>query len=131
MTTLYTLTQPSFPFPALAAFAGQATLGRAREVGLALFMVARLARAARPGESFPLAVRAARATAARSWLAGLALPAASRVAFVRAVDATGADDPAALAGALRSLLAAVESGIDLAAAGELHALVAAIGEARA
>jgi hypothetical protein len=127
-TAPYALARPTFPVPALAAFAGQATLGRAREVGLALFMVARLAQGARPGVGLPLAVRGARAAAAKSWLAGLALPAATRVPFARAVDATAGDDAAAVAGALRHLLAAVEARLDPAASAELHALAAALTE---
>jgi hypothetical protein len=122
----YTLARPSFPFPALAAFAGEGTLGRAREVGLALFMVARLARGMLPAAELPAPVRAARAAAARSWLASLALPAAGRVPLARAVDATGGEDRAAVAAALRHLLATVGARLDAAAAAELQLLAAAL-----
>jgi hypothetical protein len=93
-------------------------------VGLALFMVARLAAGARPPAALPAAARATRAAAARAWLAGLALPAPSRVPFARAVDATAGDDSSALAAALRHLLAVVESRLDGAAAAEIAQLAA-------
>lgn len=133
MTTLppYALARPAFPFPALAAYAGRGTLGHAREVGLALFMVARLARGVLPGAELPAAVRASRAAAARPWLAGLALPAASRVPLARAVDATGGDDPSAAAAALRQLVATLGARLDPAAATELDTLAAALAGGRA
>jgi hypothetical protein len=126
----YTLARPAFPFPALAAFAGQATLGRAREVGIALFMVARLAAGARPPAALPATARATRAAAARAWLAGLALPATSRVPFARAVDATAGDDPHAVAAALRAVRAVVESRLDGAAAAEIAVLAATLDGGR-
>jgi hypothetical protein len=124
-TPPYPLAQPAFDHPALAACAGDAALGGAREVALAAFMTARLATGAPPHGALPLPVRAKRAAAAKLWLAALALPAASRVPFARAADATAGDDACALAAALRAVLAAVEPRLDGAAAAELRALAAA------
>jgi hypothetical protein len=110
-----------FPFPALAALAGRLPLGGGREVALAALMAAHLAQGAASGEALPPAERATRASAAKVWLASLALPAATRVPFARCLDATaGMSLP--LSGALRSLAAAASAHLDAPSVQELERL---------
>lgn len=110
-----------FPFPALVALAGRLPLGGGREVALAALMAARLAQGVAPGEALHPADRASRATAAKVWLASLALPAATRVPFARCVDATTGTS-LQVAGALRSLVAAAGAHLDGASVQELERL---------
>lgn len=65
--------------------------------------------------------RVARAASAKVWLASLALPAATRVPFARCVEAT-ANSSLQVAGALRSLIAAVSPHLDGPAVQELERL---------
>jgi hypothetical protein len=103
-TPRYALAAPVFPFRALAALAGRATLGGARETALATLIAARLA----AGVGAPLArgaqLRAARADAARLWMSSVALPAPVRSAIARLVDATAGDDPKAVGTALGKVM---------------------------
>lgn len=116
----------AFSFPALAAAAGRAPLGGAREVVLACFMAARLSAAVLPPVALSEAGRAARAASARAWLASLSLPAAMRIPLARLVDATGGDDRAALAAALDGVTAVTAPHLDPAARSELADLSAAL-----
>lgn len=101
----YAVAPPSFPFPILAARAGEAPLGGPREAVMACFVAMRLVRDALEtgGHAVPPSLRVARARGARAWLAALAVPAAVRGPVGKLIDATVADDP----GAIRTPLAAV------------------------
>lgn len=121
MSLPFALEPLRFPFPALAALAGRLPLGGGREVALAALMTARLAQGAAAGDPLHPADRASRATAAKVWLASLALPAATRVPFARCIDATtGPTLP--LSGALRSLVAAAGAHLDGPSVQELERL---------
>ena len=117
----YALDSLRFPFPALAALGGRLPLGGGREVALAALMAARLAQGVTTGESLPAADRVARASAAKVWLASLALPAPTRTPFTRCVDAT-TGTPLQVAGALRTLVAATSAHLDSASIQELERL---------
>jgi hypothetical protein len=117
----YALESLRFPFPALAALGGRLPLGGGREVALAALMVARLAQGVAPGQSLAAIDRVARASAAKVWLASLALPSATRQPFARCVDATSGS-PLQAAGALRSLVSATGAHLDSAAIQELERL---------
>lgn len=117
----YALDSLRFPLPALAALTGRLPLGGGREVALAALLVARLAQGVLPDEGLAPTDRATRAAAAKVWLASLALPAPTRVPFARCLDAT-TGSPLAVAGALRSLIAAINAHLDGAAVQELEKL---------
>jgi hypothetical protein len=96
----YTLAGTEFPYRALAALAGRAPLGGAREAALATLLAARLAEAMLPPSALGLATRRARADGARHWLTSIALSNPIRAAISRLVDATATDDPHGAAMAL-------------------------------
>jgi hypothetical protein len=122
--TSYALQAPAFPFRALAALAGRANLGGERETVLAVYMAARLACGTLPPRRLTDDARRGRATAARTWLVSLALPAPIRAALSRVIDAVLEESDGALADAL-ALVTTVASGqLDGAAQAELAALVA-------
>lgn len=117
-----------FPFPALAALAGRLPLGGGREVALASLTVARLAQSAIGRDALTIADRAARANAAKVWLASLALPAATRGAFARVIESTAA--PASNAAvALRALIGAASGHLDGPSVAELERLARMLSEA--
>lgn len=122
----YTLEPLRFSFPALAALAGRLPLGGGREVALAALLTARLAQGASADAPLPPGDRAARAAAAKVWLASLALPATTRVPFVRCVEAT-TGTALQTAGALRSLLAAAGAHLDGLSVQELERLARTLG----
>jgi hypothetical protein len=68
----------------------------------------------------PDALRKSRANAARSWLAALALPPASRQAIQRAIEASAGDDRVALGQAWEAVVALVTPATDLASRAELR-----------
>lgn len=117
----YAVESLRFPFPALAALAGRLPLGGGREVALAALLTARLAQGVASGEALHPSDRATRATAAKVWLASLALPAATRVPFARCVEATTGTS-LQVAGALRSLVAAAGAHLDGPSVQELEKL---------
>ena len=117
----YGLDPIGFPFPALAALAGRLPLGGGREVALAALMTARLAASLRGQDVLTPPERATRATAAKVWLASLALPATTRVPFARCVDSTSGSS-LQVAGALRSLVAAAGAHLDGSSVAELEKL---------
>lgn len=117
----YALPLPAFRFRALAALAGRAPLGGPREVALACYLLARLAHDA-VTRSLPASARAARAAQAKGWFASLALPAALRLPLARAVEATGTEDPGALAQALALVVAEAGPQLDPSARAELEQL---------
>lgn len=115
-----------FPFPALAALAGRLPLGGGREVALAALLTARLAEGATVDEELPVAERVSRASAAKVWLASMALPATTRAPFTRLVDATSGS-PAQVGVAMRSVVAAIASYLDAPATQELERLARRLG----
>ena len=117
----YGLEPLGFSFPSLALLAGRLPLGGGREVALAALMTARLAASMHGADALSAQDRATRASAAKIWLASLALPANTRVPFVRCIDATTGSALQA-AGALRSLLAAASTHLDGVSVAELDRL---------
>ena len=116
----YALLAPEFPLRALAARAGRAPIGGTREAALAAMMAARLALGATGAHALPGSVRAERASAARAWLASLALPAALRAPFARVAECSAQDDRAALLEAFVSVIEAVQPQLDPASRTELR-----------
>jgi hypothetical protein len=117
-----------FPLPALASAAADAPLGAGREALLALLLVGRLAAATSGPEALPPPVRAARAAAARQWLATAALPTPLRTALVRVLESTAADDPRPLAAAMRHAATAAGRWLPPEAGAEWLRLAARLAE---
>jgi len=127
----YALVAPTFPFRHLAALAGRAPIGGAREVALGCFMAARLASdCTRVGVEADAEARQARADAARSWLGTLTLPAAVRTPLARSFDTSVGGDAEALAREMASVRAACASFLDASSRAELDALVEALSSRR-
>lgn len=123
----YAIAPAPFRFRALAVHAGRAPLGGPREATLACYVVARLATALIPGGELPVADRATRASAARTWLASLALPAPLRAPLTKLVDLTKGDDGHAAGAALVTVADAAASYLDGPALAELRAVAAQLG----
>jgi len=121
----YALATPRFRFRALALLAGRAPLGGTREVAMAAYIIARLVDDAKPSSALADATRKARAAAAKTWLASLALPAATRAAFGRLVEATGGDG-SGLHPALAGVIEVTRAQLDGAARIELESLLQAV-----
>ena len=136
-TTLppYVLPPLDFPFRHLAALAGRAPIGGAREVALACFLAARLASGrldgsspagagpsgtASSGSGSPAIVD--RGNGARGWVSSLALPAPVRGPLGRCLDAVGVGSRPTLAAELSALAAASAPFLDTAARAELEQL---------
>lgn len=117
----YALAAPSFRFRALASLAGRAPLGGTREVVLATYLIARLTDDSRASKALPAPVRAARAAAARSWLANTALPASVRSSLTRLAEATEGEVPH-LTSALTDVIAVAAPFLDDPARLELERL---------
>jgi hypothetical protein len=119
----YALATPSFPFRHLAALAGRAPIGGAREVALGCFMAARLAAELGPNApSLTDEARAARATSAKSWLGTLTVPATVRTPIAKCIESSAKGSPTAVARDLVALSAACASYLDGASRAELDAL---------
>ncbi|MBA2683050.1 MAG: hypothetical protein H0U66_00960 [Gemmatimonadaceae bacterium] len=112
----------SFPFRALAAYAGRAQLGRGREVALACLMAARLSTSI-ASEPLPAPVRAARATGAGRWFASLALPSQLRASLTRLAAASARESASDLADALDAVITAARKHLDDASLAELDGVV--------
>jgi hypothetical protein len=93
----FALAAPGFHLRSLAALAARSALGGPREV-----------------------LRRSRANAARSWLAALALPNASRLTIARAIEATAGGERDVIAVAWDAVAALVTPGADMAARAELR-----------
>lgn len=122
----YALATPTFRFRALASLAGRAPLGGGREVALATYLVARLVDDCRQVKALAPEMRAARSSAARSWLANTALPAPVRAPLARLAEATEVEVPE-LASALDAVITATAPYLDGSARLELERLARAIG----
>lgn len=116
-----------FPFPALAAQAGRAPLGGAREVALACLMAARLAMDARcAAQELTRRAHTERTHSARNWFASLTIPAAVRAACVRVTEATVRADTLELGAALAAVLTAARRHLESAGAEELDRAIASL-----
>ena len=125
----YALGVPEFPFPHLAAHAGRAPIGGAREVALACFVVARLAADrtfADDASAPPLLARTERSAAAKTWLGTLTIPAAVRAPLARCVEATATAARSAVARELAALSTAAAPYLDPSSRGELDTLASAL-----
>jgi hypothetical protein len=122
----YALAAPEFPFRALAALAGRAAIGGARELVLALLLAARLVDGAVGDAPLTTPMRRTRAAAARAWLAALSLPPHARATVARLVDATAGEDREALRDAWDALVALATPSLDVAGRAELRRLTAAM-----
>jgi hypothetical protein len=91
---------------------------------MAALMVARLSCDAIGPRATEVKQREERATAAKSWLASIAVPARARPALVRALDAT-ARDAAAVAAAIDELMKVGAAWLDEPSLAELRAITAA------
>ena len=120
VTPPFALAAPAFSLRALAALAARAALGGPREVLLAAMQAARMVEGAAGSHPLPESMRRARANAARSWLAALALPNASRAIIARAIDASAGAEREALAHAWEAVVTLITPGADLAARAELR-----------
>jgi hypothetical protein len=118
----FALAAPGFPLRAVAALAARSALGGPREMLLATMQAARMVDGAVGPHPLPEPQRRARANAARSWLAALALPAAPRQTIARVIEAsTGASSGReALAEAWEAVAQLVSPGADLATRAELR-----------
>ena len=123
----YAVVAPSFRFPALAALAGRTAIGGQREVALAAYLAARLAQDALPDRGLSPAVRAERASGARSWLSTLSLPQNVRTPLAQLMDAS-AQDVRDAAAALRPVMAVTASYLDRGARSELQNLASMLEE---
>jgi hypothetical protein len=111
-----------FRWRALATLAGRQPIGGDREIALGCLMAARLA-AGGIGESpMPAAVRGERSVAARAWLASLTVPPPIRAALLRVAEASGREDAAELASAVRALAAVATAHLDASSRMELERL---------
>ena len=118
-----TLPPQEFPFPALAAYAAVAPLGREREIAMACLLAARLIAGTQPPLSFSTDVRRARAAGARAWLTSHQLNGRIRAAFERLFDATADELPAAIARQLRAVMDMSAARLDDGSRRELAALL--------
>ena len=117
-----TLQPREFPFPALAAYAAVAPLGREREIAMACLLCARLIDGTMPPVQLEPEVRRARATGARAWLASHQMSARLRGGFERLIEAT-AEEPAQIGRALRSVIEMAGPRLDEASRRELQLLL--------
>jgi hypothetical protein len=81
---------------------------------------ARMVEGAAGAHPLPESLRRSRANAARTWLAALALPNASRLTIARAIEASAGAERDALAQAWEAVAALITPGADMAARAELR-----------
>ena len=120
----YALSAPVFPLRQLAALAGRAPIGGAREVALACFVAARLAAEQLVPEEqrMPVLARTQRAVGAKAWLGTLALPSAVKAPLGKCIEHSGEGARATLAQDVATLATAAEPWLDAPARGELQIL---------
>lgn len=95
--------------------------GGPREVALATYLLARLVDDCHPERQLPATAREERSTAARAWLANIALPAPVRSALSKLAEAT-THDIGDIGPMLASVVTATSTYLDAAARGELDRL---------
>jgi hypothetical protein len=123
VTLPYALPAPVFRFRHLAACAGRAPLGGAREVAHACFVAARVVSDCCDDTlGLDEETRAARCTGAKAWLGTLAIPGPVRSPVTRLADASARGDGADLAPLVVALAKAAESFLDGPSRGELETL---------
>ena len=121
----YALSAPVFRFRNLAALAGRAPIGGAREVALACFVAARLVSdCCDPTLEIDEVARAARCAGAKAWLGTMAIPSPVRAPVAKLAEASAMANPAVMAPLVASLAKAAESFLDAASRSELDALAA-------
>jgi hypothetical protein len=120
------LAEAEFPFRALAALAGRAAIGGARELLLAALLAARMVEGVVGRAPLPAALRRPRAAAAKAWLSSLALPTTARGLVARVIDATAGDEVADLRAAWSPLVAALSPLLDQPARSELARLTSTV-----
>lgn len=125
VTLPYALPAPVFPFRHLAALAGRAPIGGAREVALACFVAARLVSdCCDSALDLDEEMRAARCAGAKAWLGTIAIPSPVRAPIAKLAEASATADAKAMAGLVGSLAKAAESFLDAGSRAELDALAA-------
>jgi hypothetical protein len=123
----YALATPIFRFRHLAALAGRAPIGGAREVALACFVAARLVSdCCDPELALDERLRAARCTGAKAWLGTIAIPGPVRAPVAQCAEASSDADRRLMAPLVSGLAAAAAGFLDPAARGELEALADAL-----
>ena len=121
----YALSAPVFRFRNLAALAGRAPIGGAREVALACFVAARLVSdCCDPTLELDEELRAARCAGAKGWLGTIAIPSPVRTPVAKLAEASALANPAVMAPLVSSLARAAESFLDAASRSELDVLAA-------
>ena len=122
----YALPAPSFRFRHLAALAGRAPIGGAREVALACFVAARLAHDCRPATDDDSAARLGRCAGAKAWFGTLALPSAVRASVARCADLSVEGNQSMVATEIGLLTAAATEYLDAQSRTELENLAASL-----
>jgi hypothetical protein len=127
----FALAEPLFPFPALAAAVGRATLGGPREITLACLMAARMAALLLKPFDIPNEAHRERADKARHWVGTLSLPVAIRNATLKVVEATGGGvgEIDLTGAALDRLLSAAAATLDPASRDEMSRLAERLSRA--
>jgi hypothetical protein len=122
----YALEANRFRFPALAALAGRAPLGGARESVLAALFTARLAEHRLAGLQSAPAENRARIDAARTWVASMALPAEVRSAVGDAVAVLAGRGTGSPADSVRRVMRVTATHLDPGARSELEQIARAL-----
>ena len=118
----FALAAPVFRFRHLAALAGRAPIGGAREVALAGFVAARLASECATARADGAQERAGRCSGAKAWLGTLALPADVRRSAGKCADLTVSGQPAEVGREVAVLGRAATTYLDGLSRAELDAL---------
>ena len=125
----YALPSPVFRFRHLAALAGRAPIGGAREVALACFVAARLVSdCCDPALHLHDEARAARCAGAKAWLGTIAIPAPVRTPVARCAEASALVDAKGMADLVLALAKAAEGFLDPPARAELETLAARLAQ---
>jgi hypothetical protein len=128
----YALAAPVFRFRHLAALAGRAPIGGAREVALACFVAARLAAdCCDPTLELEEGARASRCAGAKAWLGTMSIPAPVRSPVAKCAESSATADAKVMAPLVVNLAKAAESFLDAPARGELDALASRLAKSAA
>jgi hypothetical protein len=125
----YALSAPVFRFRNLAALAGRAPIGGAREVALACFVAARLVSdCCDPALDIDEESRAARCAGAKGWLGTIAIPSPVRTPVAKLAEASANGRPESMAPLVSALAKAADSFLVPGARSELAALAAQLAK---